>query len=101
MDPISQEIPANKATSAELDASLVRGIAWVGAAKWSTQALTWVATLVISRVLSPADYGIFSMAVLYLGLLALVTEFGLGTAIITIRNLSTRQIAQLNTISVI
>jgi O-antigen/teichoic acid export membrane protein len=101
MDPISQEIPANKATSAELDASLVRGIAWVGAAKWSTQALTWVATLVIARVLSPADYGIFSMAVLYLGLLALVTEFGLGTAIITIRNLSTRQIAQLNTISVI
>ena len=52
-------------------------------------------------MLSPADYGIFSMAVLYLGLLALVTEFGLGTAIITIRNLSTRQIAQLNTISVI
>jgi len=101
MEPISQEIPAAPPTSAELDASLVRGIAWVGAARWSTQALTWIATLLIARVLSPADYGIFSMALLYLGLLALVTEFGLGAAIVTIRNLSGRQVAQLNTVSVI
>lgn len=79
---------------------MVRGIAWVGAAKWSTQALTWLATLVIARILSPSDYGIFSMAVLYLGFLALVTEFGLGTAIVTIRNLSEDQIAQLNSLSI-
>ena len=110
MDTISPEttqptptegIPPSNPSSAELDASLVRGVAWVGAARWSTQALTWVATLVIARLLSPSDYGIFSMALLYLGLLALVTEFGLGAAIITIRNLSEGQIAQLNTVSVI
>ena len=110
MDPISPETtqptateedsPSNR-SSAELDASLVRGVAWVGAARWSTQALTWVATLVIARLLSPSDYGIFSMALLYLGLLALMTEFGLGAAIITIRNLSDGQVAQLNTVSII
>ena len=95
------EVAATKPSSAELDASLVRGVAWVGAARWSTQALTWIATLVIARVLSPNDYGIFSMALLYLGLLALVTEFGIGTAVITIRNLSSQQIKQLNTISIL
>ena len=110
MDPISPETsqptpikgfsPPNP-SSADLDASLVRGVAWVGAARWSTQALTWIATLVIARLLSPSDYGIFSMALLYLGLLALVTEFGLGAAIITIRNLADGQIAQLNTVTVI
>jgi len=100
MDPSSKEIPATKLSSAELDASLARGIAWVGAARWSTQAFTWILTLVIARVLSPSDYGIFSLAVLYLGLLGLVTEFGLGSAIVTIRNLSERQVAQLNTLTV-
>ena len=99
--PPTEGIPPSSPSSASLDASLVRGVAWVGAARWSTQALTWVATLVIARLLSPSDYGIFSMALLYLGLLALVTEFGLGAAIITIRNLSEGQIAQLNTVSVI
>src|SRR3954447_9085815 len=100
MEPISQEVVAAPPTSAELDASLVRGIAWVGAARWSTQALTWIATLIIARLLSPSDYGIFSMALLYLGFLSLVTEFGLGAAIVTIRNLSERQISQLNTVSI-
>src|SRR5512142_1947099 len=101
MDPISPEttqptptevVLPSSPSSAELDASLVRGVAWVGAARWSTQALTWIATLVIARVLSPNDYGVFSMALLYLGLLALVTEFGIGTAVITIRSLSAQQI---------
>jgi O-antigen/teichoic acid export membrane protein len=100
MEPISQEVVATPPTGAELDASLVRGIAWVGAARWSTQALTWIATLIIARLLSPSDYGIFSMALLYLGFLSLVTEFGLGAAIVTIRNLSGRQISQLNTVSI-
>ncbi len=87
--------------STDLDRPLVRGIAWTGAARWSTQAVTWAATLVIARILSPSDYGIFSLATLYLGFLSLVTEFGLGSAIVTIRNLTDLEIGQLNTLSVL
>lgn len=101
MDPISQEIAPPKASPTDLDTSLVHGVAWIGAVKWSTQALTWLATLLIARILSPSDYGVFSMALLYLGLLSLVTEFGLGTAVITLRDLSQKQIAQLNSLSVL
>jgi teichuronic acid exporter len=90
-------------TTAELqrlDASLVRGIAWTGAAKWSSQVLAWISTLVVARILTPDDYGLVSLATVYLGVLTLASEFGLGSAVITLRDLTAEQIAQLNGLSV-
>lgn len=78
---------------------MVRSLAWTGAVRWPTQLLTWVCTLVVARILSPADYGLVGMATIYLGLVTLVNEFGLGSAIVTFRDLSDEHVAQLNTIS--
>jgi len=83
-----------------LDVSLVRGIAWTGAAKWSSQLLAWASTLVVARILTPNDYGLVSLATVYLGILALMSEFGLGSAVITLHDLTEQQIAQLNGLSV-
>lgn len=85
--------------SERLDGSMVRALAWTGAVRWPTQVLTWVCTLVIARILTPADYGLVGMATVYLGLITLVNEFGLGSAVITLRDLGEDHIAQLNTIS--
>ncbi len=41
------------------------------------------------------------MATVYLGLITLLSEFGLGSAIVYLRNLTDEQIAQLNTLSVV
>src|SRR5438128_137398 len=82
-----------------LDRSLVHGLAWTGAAKWSVQALSWASTLVVARLLTPEDYGLVGMASLYLGLVTLVSEFGLGAAVLNLRDLSTEQVAQLNGLS--
>jgi O-antigen/teichoic acid export membrane protein len=68
--------------SQSLDRSLVSGIAWTGGTKWATQILSWAATLVVARILSPADYGLMGMATVYLGLVLLINEFGLTTAIL-------------------
>lgn len=83
-----------------LDKSLVHGIAWTGGVKWLTQVLTWASTLIVARLLSPADYGLVSMASAYLGLITIASEFGIGTAVITLRDLSQEQLAQLNTVAV-
>jgi len=88
------------ATPAGLDRSLFSGLAWTGGMKWVTQVLAWASTLIVARLLSPADYGIISMASAYLGLITIATEFGIGTAIVTLRQLSQDQLAQLNTMSV-
>jgi PST family polysaccharide transporter len=79
---------------------MVRAIAWTGAAKWATQLLTWAATIMVARMLAPADYGIFGMATLYLGLVALISEFGLGQAVVVLREMSDDHTAQINTLSV-
>lgn len=85
----------------KLDRSFIKGIAWTGASKYSVQIFTWVATLISARLLTPSDYGLMGMSSLYMGLIVSVSEFGFGSAIVTLRNLSDSQIAQINTLSIL
>jgi PST family polysaccharide transporter len=91
--------PAPPPDTRELDRSLVRGVAWTGAFKWLSQIVTWLGTIVVARLLTPQDYGLVGMATVYLGLTALITEFGLGSAIVALRELGKREIAQLNAVA--
>lgn len=76
------------------------GIAWTGGTKWATQILSWAATIVVARILSPADYGLMGMAAVYVGLVTLVNEFGLTAAILRHRELTEQQIARVGGFSV-
>jgi O-antigen/teichoic acid export membrane protein len=84
------------ASARDLDRQLVQGIAWTGGMKWFGQIVSWASTIVVARVLEPGDYGVVAMATLFLGLVTLVNEFGLGAAIIAHRELSPHQRAQIN-----
>ncbi|HEV2749337.1 MAG TPA: lipopolysaccharide biosynthesis protein [Gemmatimonadales bacterium] len=84
-----------------LDRSLVRGVVWTAAAKWTSQGLSWVSWLIVARLLTPEDYGLVGMAAIYLGLITLLSEFGLGTAVLAVRELSVRQLEQLNGLAVL
>ncbi len=77
---------------------LLGGIAWTAGAKWSAQLLTWAATFIVARLLSPSDFGLVGMAAVYLGLITLLSEFGLGAAVVTLRSMTDEQIAQLNSL---
>ena len=72
----------------ELDRSLLHGIAWTSGAKWVGQLVAWASTLIVARLLTPEDYGLVGMASIYLGLITLVSDFGLGSAVITLRDLT-------------
>lgn len=84
----------------QLDRSLVHGLAWSGATKWAGQILLWLCTIVVARLLTPGDYGLVGMATVYLGIATIIAEFGIGTAVVMLRDLPDRQIAQLNTLAV-
>ncbi len=86
---------------ATLDRSLVRGVAWTGAIKWLTQIVTWMATLAIARLLSPEDFGLVGMAAVYLGLLTMLSEAGLGTTIIAMRDLRGSRLSQMHSLAAI
>lgn len=83
------------AASKSLDKSLVVGIAWTGGMKWATQLISWGSTIIVARLLSPSDYGVLGMASVYLGLVALINDFGLTAAILKGRHLTDEQIAQI------
>src|SRR5437870_9842571 len=84
-----------------LDHSLLRGVAWTAAAQWASQALSWVSWLLVARLLSPEDYGLVGMAATYLGLITLLSEFGLGAAVLAVRELGVEQLNQLNGLAVL
>jgi teichuronic acid exporter len=86
---------------ASLDRSLIRGVAWTGSVKWVTQIAAWVATLAVARLLSPEDFGLVGMAAVYLGLLTMLSEAGLGTTVIAMRELRGEALAQMHTLATI
>jgi teichuronic acid exporter len=103
--PVTPQPKVEDATTAQdsrrrLDRSLMHGVAWTSALKWGTQIFSWASTLIIARLLTPADYGLLAMANVYLGFILLVNEFGLGPAIIRQRDLTQDQISALGGVSV-
>ncbi len=84
-----------------LDRSLARAVAWNAAARWISQILSWASTIVVARLLTPYDYGIVGMAGLYLNLAMYVSQAGISDAIIALRDLTRRQIADLNTLALV
>jgi teichuronic acid exporter len=91
---------AHVTRTSDLDRSLAVGIAWTAAAKWSSQLISWTSFVIVTRLLAPSDFGLVGMAALCCGLLQLVTD-AFGTAVITHRDLTGEQVAQLNTVALV
>lgn len=70
----------------------VKSAAWYGAARLWGQVLSWGVTILLARVLAPADYGLFAIALSVLAVLELLQEFGLGTAIVQRQTMTRQQI---------
>jgi teichuronic acid exporter len=84
-----------------MDKHLVAGIAWTAAARWSSQILSWACLLIVARLLVPADFGLVGLAAVFIGQVTIFSEFGFGSAVITLQDLTANDIAQINTFSVI
>jgi PST family polysaccharide transporter len=82
-----------------LDVKFAGGLAWTAGAKWATQILTWASLLAVARLLSPADYGVGEMAGTLTGVSNVMAEFGIGTAVLHMPELSRKALAQLNAFS--
>ena len=84
-----------------LDKNLVLGVFWTASAKWSAQVVSWGALLLLARLLSPSDYGLVGMSAVFFALVAMLAEFGIGSAIVATRNVTEEVIAQTNTAAVL
>lgn len=80
---------------------IIKGIFWLGGASLLSQAVTWLSTIVVARILTPADYGLMALAGIYIGFAEYVNEFGIGTAIIQRKDLENQDIRGIYTISIL
>lgn len=61
---------------------VISGLAWEGVTKILVQMFTWATTIIVARILSPADYGIVAISGVFIGVLAIVTDMGFMSALI-------------------
>lgn len=71
--------------------------------KWTTQILSWASTLIVARLLTPEDYGLFGMAMVYAGFVAPIYDLGLGAAIVQRHGVSEapHEVARLGGLSIV
>ena len=65
-----------------LRARVLTGFRWTTSARLLSQVITWAITLLVIRLLTPADYGLLAMATVFVAFLAIFSELGLGAAVV-------------------
>jgi teichuronic acid exporter len=79
-------------TAPPLRAQAVKSAAWYGVTRLWSQLLSWGVSILLARLLMPADYGLFAIALSITMLLELLQDFGLGTALVQRQDLARAQI---------
>jgi PST family polysaccharide transporter len=78
-----------------------RGTLVTVGAQWSRTALQLVSTVVLARLLAPADFGLLAMVTAIVGLADLLREFGLSGAIVRLRAIDERMWAAIHRFSIV
>lgn len=69
-------------TAPSLKQKTVTGATWVAVEKWGQQAVQFVITILIARILGPADYGIVGILLVFLMLSNVLIDSGFGAALV-------------------
>ncbi|MFZ5608362.1 MAG: lipopolysaccharide biosynthesis protein [Pseudomonadota bacterium] len=72
---------------------VIASLKWSASARLASQLLSWLATLVVIRLLAVTDYGLMAIAMIFIGLAEIVKDLGLTQAIIQRTAVSDAQLA--------
>ena len=85
----------------ELGQNVIKGLKVGAVLRFVAQVLTWLNTLIMIRLLTPDDYGLMAMTMAFIGIFALMGDFGIGKAIIQAEELCTTRLRQAFTINIV
>ena len=74
---------------------VLSGLYWTGAARLLGQIWSWAITIVVIRLLSPADYGLLAMATVFVEFFGMMAQFGVGTALVQAAEIDERKLRQM------
>lgn len=75
--------------------TVVSGLYWSAGGRLAAQAVSWAITIVVIRVLSPEDYGLLAMATVFVEFFAMMSQFGVGQAVVQAPDLDERKLRQM------
>src|SRR5258708_5390308 len=71
---------------------VARSMFWIAWSRGVLQVLGFTTTVLVARILVPADYGVMALAAIWTTCVGTLAEMGLGAAIIQFRELDRREI---------
>jgi O-antigen/teichoic acid export membrane protein len=71
-----------------IERQAISGLKWTGAARFVSQTVSWAVTLIVVRLLAPADYGIVAVSAVVISIFSTDAELGLGVALVYLPCLS-------------
>ena len=85
----------------EVGQSVIKGLKVGAILRLAAQIFTWLNTLILIRLLTPDDYGLMAMTMAFIGIFALMGDFGIGKAIIQTEELTPTMMRQAFTVNII
>lgn len=79
----------------------IKGVSWLGAFRLFTRLLSFLRTIVIARILSPSQFGVYGIAALALSLVEILTETGINVLLVQNKENISKYISTAWTVSVI
>jgi lipopolysaccharide exporter len=73
-----------------VEEKVIRGVPWMLLTYGLQRLLTWPTTILLARLLDPADFGVVALAILAVQLLGVVSELGLESTLVVRQDLDRR-----------
>lgn len=80
--------------------SVSKSLAWMGVTSMLGQVITWAVTIIVARILTPADYGLVALSGLFTVFAMAVSEMGVGASVIQNQEVTRRQMRELYGVSI-
>ena len=74
---------------------LVSGVLYITIAKYSSMAVQLIVSAILARLLSPADYGVVTIATVFIVFFNMLSDIGIGPAIIQFKDLGRRDLSHI------
>jgi len=78
----------------DFKARVLSGLKWAAATRLAAQVITWASTILVMRLLGPADYGLLAMASVFMNLLLYLGEGGVGLAVVQAAKIGDHELRQ-------
>ena len=93
MTDLAESSPARDDASA-LARDVRRAVIWRSGSQIAAQIISWTSTLIVVRLLAPADYGLFAMSLVMLSFLTFLNGYGFASALIQAESVGKERIRQ-------